>query len=253
MTQTQEPARLQVLAISAHPDDSEIGCGGTLARLAASGVSVGALHLTRGELGTRGSQEQRTHEASAAAEALGLLWHGFLDCGDGALRTGQAEEEELIRVLRAAQPEVVLAPPPRDRHPDHGRAWRLVRDACYYAGLKNRAPATGVAHRPSLLLSYMLHDSFEPTMVVDVSSAWPKKLAAMAAYESQLFDPSKKADGEDGGAATKISSREFHDAVVGRSHHFGMLVGAKNGEPFLAHGPLSAENPLSKLLLMNGS
>jgi bacillithiol biosynthesis deacetylase BshB1 len=130
--------KLDVLAVGAHPDDVELGCGGTLARLASEGRAVGILHLTRGERGTRGTPEGRRAEAEAAAAALGAAAMDFLDCGDGGLRTGPAEEDSLIVKLRLWRPDLVLAPSPHDRHPDHTRAHRLVEAACFYAGLRHR-------------------------------------------------------------------------------------------------------------------
>jgi LmbE family N-acetylglucosaminyl deacetylase len=123
-----------VLAIGAHPDDVELGCGGTLAKLAAAGRRVGILHLTGGEAGTRGTAALRRREAEAAAAALGAVEVAILDCGDGGLRTGPAEEDAVIELLRRLRPELVLAPPPSDRHPDHGRAHDLALAACFYAG-----------------------------------------------------------------------------------------------------------------------
>jgi len=127
---------LDVLAIGAHPDDAELGCGGTLALLAQAGKRVGLLHLTAGEAGSRGTAESRRREAENAAAALGASELAFLDCGDGDLRRGTAEEDALIAELRRLRPELVLGPTPADRHPDHGRAHRLVADACFYAGLR---------------------------------------------------------------------------------------------------------------------
>lgn len=240
---------MDVLAIGAHPDDVEIGCGGTLAGLRRQGSAIGLLHLTRGEAGTRGSADLRTQEAQRAAEILGATTLDFLDCGDGTLRTGLAEEDSLIRVLRQRRPKLVLVPPARDRHPDHGRAHRLVCDACYYAGLRRRA-TEGVEvelepHRPALLLSYMLHDSFEPTVVVDVSLDFDTKLEAMAAYRSQMWTPApaqERSVGEPVGPETLIASRQFHEALIGRSRHFGLSIGADHGEPFLALGPIGVED-----------
>src|SRR5687768_4789267 len=131
--------KLDVLAIGSHPDDVELGCGGTLALLAKQGKKVAILHLTRGERGTRGTVEERQQEAEDAAQALGAVEVGFLDCGDGAFRTGEAEEDALIERLRAWRPDLILAPPPADRHPDHHRAHQLIQSASFYAGLKNRS------------------------------------------------------------------------------------------------------------------
>jgi bacillithiol biosynthesis deacetylase BshB1 len=235
--------KLDVLAIGAHPDDVELGCGGTLALLARQGRKVGILHLTRGERGTRGTAEERLAEAEAAAEALGAVEITFLDCGDGGLRTGPAEEDALIEVLRRFRPDLVVSPTPHDRHPDHGRAHALVEAACFYSGLKNRA--TGEAYRPAAVFSYMQHDLFTPSFLVDVTSTWDAKLASLAAYRSQLHQPDRKE--EDTQPKTKVASPEFRFAVEGRARHFGLLISAAFAEPFWSRQPLAVHDPMSIL------
>lgn len=239
-------AGLHVLAVGAHPDDVELGCGGTLARLAAAGRRVGVLHLSRGEAGTRGSVEERRAEAEAAAEILGVAELLYLDCGDGALRTGPEEEDSLIRLLRHHRPEIVLGPAPSDRHPDHGRAHRLLADACFYAGLAARVPTAGPPHRPAAFHSYMQHDHFEPSFVVDVTEGWEAKQRALDAYESQIYRDDET-DRNRAEPATKVASREFRDAVEGRARHFGLLIGARFGEPFWSRLPVAV--PRADLLV----
>jgi bacillithiol biosynthesis deacetylase BshB1 len=192
-------APLDVLAIGAHPDDAELGCGGTLALLARAGKRVGLLHLTGGEAGTRGSAGERRREAERSAEILGAVELAFLDCGDGALRRGEAEEDALIAELRRLRPELLFAPAPDDRHPDHGRAHRLVVDAAFYAGLRRRG--SGTPHRPGGVFAYMQHDPFQPSFVVDVTSVWDVKERALDAYETQIHRPGATT-GSPGGAAT---------------------------------------------------
>ena len=228
--------KLDVLAIGAHPDDAELGCGGTLALLARGGRKVGLLHLTRGERGTRGTEEERRAEAEQAAAALGAADLAFLDCGDGSLRNSPAEEDALIALLRQWRPELVLGPTPHDRHPDHARAHQLVEAACFYSGLANRAPESGPPHRPAAVFSYMQHDLFAPSFIVDVTADWETKLASLRAYRSQLYQPDQK---EDGNPLTKISTPEFWHAVEGRARHFGLLAGATFGEPFWSRLPLA--------------
>ncbi len=233
---------LDALAIGAHPDDVELGCGGTVALLAEQGRKVGILHLTRGERGTRGTAAQREKEAAAAAQALGAATLDYLDCGDGSLRTGEAEEDALIEVLRRYRPKMLLGPAPRDRHPDHGRAHRLVEAAAFYSGLRRRGE--GAAHRPAAVFSYMQHDSFEPRFIVDVSTVWEHKLAALAAYSSQLHQASSgRAQTRE--PMTKVATPEFSLAMEGRARHFGNLIGAAFGEPFWSRLPLTVRDPLA--------
>lgn len=249
-------APVDVLAIGAHPDDVELGCGATLAKLIASGRRVGILHLTRGEAGTRGTPEQRRREAERAAEILGAVDLSILDCGDGALRAGPAEEDALIAEIRRLRPELVFAPTPADRHPDHGRAHRLTIDCCFYAGLARRG--AGTPHRPGAIFTYMQHDLFEPLFVVDVTATWAKKMAALDAYDSQLYRPAASApenasdplgSGSDQPGSgsdqppTKVASREFRLAVEGRARHFGLLIGAELGEAFGSPRPLAVADP----------
>lgn len=230
---------VDLVAIGAHPDDVELACGGTIAKMVESGMRAAIVHLTRGEAGTRGTVEERRAEAEAAGRVLGVDEVVLGDCGDGDLRHGTAEVDWLIGELRRFRPRVVLAPPPDDRHPDHGRAHRLVVDACFYAGLRRRGQ--GEPHRPAAMFHYMQHDSFEPDFVVDVGSTWERKQRALDAYESQLHQPGRAA----GGPATKVSTPSFRQAIEGRARHFGQLVGVELAEPFGSRLPLLVEHPLA--------
>ncbi len=233
--------KLDVLAIGTHPDDVELACGGTVALLARQGRKVGILHLTRGERGTRGTVQEREIEAQKAATALGAVEMAFLDCGDGALRRGEAEEDALIDVLRTWRPEILLGPTPTDRHPDHGRAHQLVADAAFYAGLARRG--SGEPHRPGAVFSYMQHDPFPPAFVVDVSQVWAKKMRGLAAYDSQLYRP----DSERDEPMTKVSSPDYWLAVEGRARHFGQMINATFGEPFWSRLPVVVRDVMELL------
>ncbi len=235
--------KLDVLAIGAHPDDVELGCGGTLAALSKSGRSVGILHLTRGEAGTRGTPEERRREAEDAARALGAVELRFLDCGDGSLRSGVEEEDALIEALRELRPDLVFSPTPYDRHPDHIRAHRLVQAAGFYSGLSARGSKAHPTHRPGAVFSYMQHDSFEPDFVVDVSHVWAAKLESLAAHRSQIHLPGEEAPPS--GPVTKVSTPEFYYAVEGRARHYGNLIGAAYGEPFWSPLPLAVRDPFA--------
>jgi bacillithiol biosynthesis deacetylase BshB1 len=235
---------VDVLAVGTHPDDAELGCGGTLALLARAGRRVGLLHLTCGEAGTRGTPAERRREAEEAAGILGVAELEFLDFGDGALRAGPAEEDALIAVLRRLRPELVFGPTPSDRHPDHARAHRLLADACFYAGLARRGDpvADGAPHRPAAVFSYMQHDPFEPAFLVDVGATWEVKMRALDAYSSQIH-PGGSAPAGRPGPPTKVASREFRLAIEGRARHFGLLAGAEFAEPFASRLPLAVADP----------
>lgn len=149
--------------------------------------------------------------------------------------------------MRRWRPQLVLAPPPSDRHPDHGRAHRLVRDACFYAGLGKRATEQELEpHRPAAIFSYLGHDLAPPTFIVDVTEVWQRKMAALDAYESQLHRSDGPAPGDDTpGPMTKVATPAFRLAIEGRSRDLGMLIGAGFGEGFLARGPLAVGDPWS--------
>jgi N-acetylglucosamine malate deacetylase 1 len=231
---------VDVLAIGAHPDDVEICCGGTLVQMARAGRRVGILHLTSGEAGTRGTTDERRKEAGRAAEILGAHELEFLALGDGSMRTGPEEEDQVIEVLRRLRPELVLGPATVDRHPDHERAYCVVAAACFYAGLVRRG--SGTPHRPAALFTYMQNDSFEPSFVVDVTSAWETKMRALDAYGTQIH-PGAGAGNPADGPVTKISSRETRLMIDGRARHYGDQIGAEFGEPYLSRLPLAVADP----------
>lgn len=221
---------VDVLAISAHPDDVELTCGGTLARIAASGRRFGILDLTRGEMGTRGTPEQRDEEANKAARILGAAFRRSLDLGDGGLRTGRAEELAVVEEIRRARPRIVLAPWPEDRHPDHARAGALVRDAAFYAGL--RKIETGhPAHRPQQVLYFSTMYEHRPDFVVDVSATHEIKMRAIRAFASQFHDPASKEP------MTILATESFLASVEGRARNAGMTIGVAFGEGFRSMRP----------------
>lgn len=233
MTETVE-----ILAVGAHPDDVELGCGGTLALLARAGRSVGILDLTRGEAGTRGTPETRAAEAAESARILGARFRDGLDLGDGNLRTDRAAELEVVEVIRRRRPRLVFAPLPNDRHPDHVRAGRLVTDAAFYAGL--RALETGRApHRPQQVVYFPSTFLAGPTFLVDVTGSLETKLAAVRAFRSQFFDPSSKEP------ETFISSPEFLEGVTARARSFGRLANVGAAEGFVSPRPPLLVDPVA--------
>jgi len=221
---------VDILAISAHADDVELTCGGTLVVSKNRGYRFGIVDLTRGEMGTRGSAEIRAAEARRASEILGAEFRETLDFGDGALRRGREEELALIDVIRRHRPRLILTPYPEDRHPDHARAGRLVTDAAFYAGL--RKLETGhPAHRPQQTVYFSTFDTRRPDFVVDVTPVIETRRAAMRAFESQFHNPESKEP------TTVLSKQGFLEAVEARAREYGIMIGVEFAEGFHARVP----------------
>lgn len=228
---------VDVLAFGAHPDDIELTCAGTLARLRASGYRFGIVDLTSGEMGTRGTAEVRAAEARKAAEILGAEFREALDLGDGGLRRGREEELAIIEVVRREKPRLVFAPYPDDRHPDHRRAGQVVTDAAFYAGLRKLETAHP-AYRPQQTLYFATFLPQPPQFVVDVTPYIEIRRAAMRAFESQFH--------KDGSAEpqTVISQQNFLAWVEARSREHGALIGVPFGEGFRSLRPPRIDDPV---------
>ncbi len=222
--------KLDILAIGAHPDDVELGCGATLAKEIANGKKVGILDLTRGELGTRGSAEIRDEEAAAAAKILGVAVRENLALADGFFVNDKESQLKIIEVIRKYQPEMVLCNAITDRHIDHGKGSKLASDACFLSGLKKiETSVDGKSQekwRPKTVYHYIQWQHIEPDVVVDVSGFIDKKCDAVFAYSSQFHDPNNK-DGD-----TPISSETFKESINYRSRDLGRLIGTEYGEGF---------------------
>ncbi len=217
--------KLDVLAIGAHPDDVELGCAGTLAKLARLGYKTGALDLTQGEMASRGSVADRKKEAAESARILNLSFRDNLKFPDAFIENTPEAREKIIRVIRRLRPEVIFAPYPDDRHPDHIRAGNLITEAAFYAGLGKIVPELP-AHRPRRIVYYMITYEFVPSFVVDISRDFAVKKKALSAYRSQFFNPDWP------GENTFISSQWFLESVEFRARHYGWLSGVEYGEPF---------------------
>jgi bacillithiol biosynthesis deacetylase BshB1 len=223
--------KIDLLAFGPHPDDAEIGAGGTLLRAADQGRATAVVTLTRGEMGSRGSPAERAAEFDAAAAALGLAHHAMLDLPDGRLASDDRSREAVVRVLRDLRPAVVLAPYWEDRHPDHHAASRIVQDAVFLSGLA-RFETGQPPHRPGEIVYYPAAWEFEPDFVVDVSAQFERKLAALRCYGSQLHNPARTAGEPD----TFVSSGGYWDLLVARAAHHGRRIGAAYAEPFRVRG-----------------
>lgn len=222
--------KIDVLAIAVHPDDVELSCAATLLKHKSIGKSIGILDLTKGELGTRGSASRRMEESQASAEILGLDYRKNLGFKDGFIEYSETVIAKIVREIRETRPDIVLANAPRDRHPDHGNASKITRDACFYAGLKKYTPAAvGELEpwRPKALYYYIQDFNLEPDFVIDVSGYVDKKFESIMAFKSQFY--------EDGmtGPQTPISGQDFMDYLKSRMRVWGRPIGAEYAEGFL--------------------
>jgi len=225
--------KLDILAFGAHPDDVEISCGGTLMKLIDEGSSVGIVDLTKGELGSRGSAELRKQEAAAASNLIGLSTRENLDLKDGYFTHDEASVRLVIEKIRKFKPEVVLCTAPTDRHPDHGRACKLILDACFYSGLlKIETRVDDVnqdLHRPRAVYSYIQDYYLQPDFVIDISNYWERKIEALKCFGSQFYSP------KSGEPKTPISGEEFFDFLKGRAMNMGRPAGYLYAEGFKTH------------------
>lgn len=234
---------LDVLAFGAHADDVELSCGGTLVKLAGMGYKTGAVALTRGETGTRGSAEIRAREFAKAAEVMGLTVHKMLDIPDGRVEVTWENKLKIIAEIRAHRPRLVFAPYGTDRHPDHESASHLVRAAAYLAGLK-KIETGQEAFRAVRVLFCQGRYEFAPSFVVDISDAQDKKMAAIRAYASQFHIPGQ-ADAGPGPGETLIGRPGFLELIEARDRRFGAQIGVKYGEPFLVREALKVDDPVA--------
>ena len=226
---------VDVLAIGAHPDDVELGVGGMLYHFAQREYKTGILDLTRGEMGTRGSVEERAAEAAAAAALLDVAVRENAGLPDGALENTPAQRRAIVPFIRRLQPKIILAPMKPDRHPDHEAAHDLARDANWIAGVKKIESDYPPHRTPQLYFYNPYFESGDPTFIVDISDAMEVKLAAMRAYGSQFYNPDY--DGDE----TMIASKAFWDGLIGRAAYWGSRIGVAYGEPLFSIDPIAVK------------
>lgn len=246
MTGSRSDAPLDLLAVGAHPDDVELFAGGTLALLAARGRRVGILALTRGECGTRGTPETREQESEKAAKILNVSCRETLDLGDGRLENSHENRIEVVGALRRLAPIVVLTHSAEERHPDHGRAHRLVRDACFLANVGG-FEAEGERHQVAELAYFFGHEAGampRPDWIVDITETYEARLRAVQAYSTQFHAPDDRTEGP----STYISSSDFAEVTEARARHWGHVIGARYGEPFTLHRPAHAGHAFVSML-----
>ena len=219
--------KLHILAIGVHPDDIELSASGTLITHASKGQAVGILDLTQGELGTRGSGPLRLIEAENAAKVMGVQVRENAGMADGFFQNDKEHQLKLITYIRKYKPEIVIANALADRHPDHGRAGKLIADSCFLSGLRKvETQLDGKpqeAWRPKRVF-HMIQDRFaEPTFIVDISGAFEKKLEAIQCYKSQFHSE----DDNSGEPVTYISTQGFLKNIEFRASLLGKRIGVK--------------------------
>ena len=232
--------KIDVLAIGAHPDDVELGCGGTIAKLISEGKKVAIIDLTQGELGTRGTNETRAIEAKNAAEILGISARENLKMKDGFLINSEEYQLRIIKAIRTYQPEIVFCNAVDDRHPDHAKAAKLASDACFLSGLiKIETEESGKKQekwRPKQVFHYIQWKNLEPDFVIDISGFLDKKIESCLAYKTQFYDPTSTEP------TTPISSKSFLDSIAYRAQDLGRLAGVEHAEGFTTEKTLALKN-----------
>lgn len=223
--------KLDILVLAAHPDDAELGCGGTIVKHVKMGHKVGVVDFTKGELGTRGTVETRAAESAESSKIMGLSVRENLGLPDGFFKNDKDHQLNVIRAIRRYQPEIVLANAIYDRHSDHGKGASLAYDASFLSGLakietwdehnKKQEP-----WRPKVVYHFIQSLFIEPDFIVDVTEHWETKINAVRAFKTQFFDP-KSTEPQ-----TYISSPEFLRMVESRAIEFGHAIGTKYGEGF---------------------
>ena len=229
--------KLDFLAFGAHPDDVELGCGATIAKLVSQGKKVGIVDLTRGELGTRGSVEIRTKETKEASNILGITIRENMDFKDGFFRNDKEHQLKIIQVIRKYQPDFIFCNAPDDRHIDHPKGSQLIVEASFLSGLTKiyTDDSSGNAQkqwRPKNIYHYIQWKNLDPDFIFDVSGFHHTKMDAVKCYSSQFYDPKSKEP------ETPISNKNFLDFVQSRANDFGRLIGVEHGEGFISNRKL---------------
>ena len=223
--------KLDILVFAIHPDDAELGCGGTILKHISLGKKVGIVDLTRGELGTRGTPEIREQESKAASKLMGLHTRERLSLPDGFFEINTESRLQIVKQIRKYQPEIVLANAIEDRHPDHGNASTLVSESCFLSGLikvetSGEDGKSQQAWRPKVVYNYIQDRYIHPDFVIDITPFMEKKIEVIKAYKSQMFDPKSTEP------VTPISTEEFMDFLYARARDIGRIINVKYAEGF---------------------
>ncbi len=233
--------KLDLMVMTVHPDDAELGAGGTIAKYVAAGKKVGIIDLTQGELGTRGTAETRQQEATRAANILGVQVRENLGLRDGFFTNDEESQLVIIRAIRKYQPEIVITNALDDRHPDHGRASKLVNDALFLSGLRRIETVDEgqiqEAFRPRLQLQVIQDKYIRPDIILDITDFWEKKEQSVLAYATQF-----NVSSDDDEPKTYISNPAFMESTRGRAAELGRNIQVKYAEGFTARKLLGVQD-----------
>lgn len=226
---------VDILAIGVHPDDVELACSGTLLKYIAQGKTVGLVDLTQGEMGTRGTPELRAQEATTAAQKMGAAFRWNLGMADVFFQHTPENIRKIAQAIRSCQPTIVLANALGDRHPDHGRAAKLIADACYYSGLAkmDTLNTKGEAQRkwrPKAVYHYIQDHNLVPDFVIDITPYIDQKMELIMSFGSQFHNPQEKAFAAE--AQTPISGAQFKNFVRAKAAAYGRVAGYDFAEGF---------------------
>jgi N-acetylglucosamine malate deacetylase 1 len=216
---------LDVLAIAAHPDDVEQTCGGTMIRMSEMGYRTGVLDLTAGDMGTRGSPEQRIAESEIAGSHMLLKWRGNLHFPDARLENTITARMTLAVKIRELKPRVVILPYWEARHPDHYRASEIGFEACFLSGLK-KLDEYSEAHRPFKILYASVYAEVKPSFIVDISAQFERRMTALLSYASQYGETIE-------GGTLFPNEQEIRERLGAVARFYGNLIGVRYGEPFV--------------------
>lgn len=232
--------KVDVLAIGAHPDDVEFGCGGTLLKLISEGKKVVVIDLTQGELGTRGTAETRAIEAANAAKLMGLTARENLKMKDGFLNNSEEYQMRIVQMIRKYQPDIVFCNAWDDRHPDHAKGAKLASDACFLSGLIKIETSYNnqkqEAWRPKHIFHYIQWKHLQPEFVVDISQFIDKKIEVCKAYETQLYNANSQEP------ITHTATKDFLESLTYRAQDLGRLSGVEYAEGFTSERLLAFKN-----------
>jgi bacillithiol biosynthesis deacetylase BshB1 len=229
---------IDLLAIAAHPDDVEQTCGGTLIKMAETGYRTGILDLTAGDMGTRGTPEQRLVEADIAAKLMLVAWRGNMHFPDARLQNDIGARMTLAVKIRELKPRVVIIPYWQARHPDHYRAGELSYEACFLAGLKKLDEYTA-PHRPDKVIYSSLYANVAPSFIVDISAQFERRMSALLSYQSQY------GAAQPDGAMLFPQEQEIRERLAAIARYYGNLIGAKYGEPFVVKEAMRVDDIVS--------